>query len=177
METYCKLKELVEDDRFSEKRANALEQICMSDIDPPIRDIIETFKETPYCFTIQSCHGHIIEQGDGNQVKRIEPESGLPENGLYQIAYVTLVLENSAPGREFYQALSDVSRLDEKFIQWGGAHWFWETQGHCNSYVIQVAPHRFRHLDRFNMDRTEGRQWLKARALFFKELRGLLGLG
>ncbi|MDY6952142.1 MAG: hypothetical protein SWE60_11565 [Thermodesulfobacteriota bacterium] len=89
METFTDPKEMVEDPRFPEKRAKALKELRMSHIDPPIRDIIEGFKAMGHCFTIQSCHGHIIEERlDGEQFRRIEPELGLPGQGLYQIAYL-----------------------------------------------------------------------------------------
>ena len=42
METFSKPREMVEDDRFSEKRIRALKQLNMSEIGPPIRDIIST---------------------------------------------------------------------------------------------------------------------------------------
>jgi len=177
METFVNPKEMVEDDRFSEKRANAIRHLSMSDIDPPIRDIIQGFKGMRHCFTIQSCHGHIIKQiQGGDRFKRIDPESGLPGNGLYQIAYLALALEYSEAGRQLYHGLEDISLLDDDFIQFGSAGWFWHTQGFCNSFVIQVEPDRFRHLDRFKMDRGEARIWLKIRELFFGELRKLLGL-
>ena len=172
METFINSKEMVKDNRFSVKRAEALRHLSMSDIDPKIRDIIEVFAKMRHCFTIQSCQGHIIEQSTGkDRVKRIDPESELPASGLYQIAYLALVLENSKHGRNLYQVLADISKLNNDFIQLGSAKWFWTTKGFINSYVIQVEPFRFRHLDRFNMDCEDAGKWLEARELFFKELR------
>jgi hypothetical protein len=95
---------------------------------------------------------------------------------LYQLAYLALVLENSPPGRELYEALNDIALLDIEFIQWGSADWFWKTQGQCNSYVIQAEPYRYKDLDRFSMDREEARKWLDAKALLFGQVRELLGL-
>lgn len=149
----------------------------MSIIDPQIMDIIEGIMAVPHCFTLQSCYGHIIEQGtDGSRVKRIDPEPALPDNGLYQIAYLALVLENSESGRSLYQSLIDISLLDNNFIQFGSAEWFWKNEGFCNSYVIQVAPSGCRHLDRFNMSGEEAQKWLNSRALFFNELKKLFEL-
>jgi hypothetical protein len=176
METFTEPREMVEDLHFTQKRAKALKQLRMSHIDPPIRDIVEGFQAVPHCFTIQSCHGHIMERGPDGGLGRIEPELGLPNQGLYQIAYFALVLENSEAGRKWYQALADLSLLDHEYIQFGSADWFWNSLGFLNSYVIQVEPHRFRHLDRFSMDRQEAQKWLSAKGLLFSELRKLLGL-
>ena len=107
METFGKPRKMVEDERFSEKREQALKQLRISDIDPPISDIVKGFNEISWCFTLQSCHGHIIEQGPvENRVEKLEPESGLPESTLYQIAYAALVLENSGPGENSNSLLS-----------------------------------------------------------------------
>lgn len=172
METFTEPKEMVDDKRFFEKRARALKHLKMSTIDPPIRDIIEALTSIRHCFTVQSCHGHIVKQDPGGEViERIDPELELPETGLYQIAYLALVLENSDNGRKLYRILSDLSLLDAHFFQFGSADWFWKTRGFCNSYVIQVEPYRFRHLDWFTMDRKEAKEWLDARNLFFGELR------
>ncbi len=176
METFINPKKMIEDDSFSEKRRRTLGKLHISAIDPQIRDIIKGIEAVPYCYTVQSCHGHIIvESPDRSQVKRIDPESALPDNGLYQIAYLALVLENSESGRSLYQSMVDISLLDNDFIQFGSAEWFWKNQGFCNSYVIQVAPYRFRHLDRFNMSGAEAQKWLNSRELFLNEVKKRFG--
>lgn len=168
---------MIADDRFAQKRAGALKHLRMSHIDPPIRDIVKSFKGIRACFTLQCCHGHIIHQKPGSGKSAFkDPASRPPVSGLYQLAYVALVLENSLPGRELYRGLADISGPDEDFIQFGSADWFWETKEFCNSYVIQVCPRRFRHLDRFKMDAGEARRWLAARAFLFKALRKMVGL-
>ena len=130
METFTKPQKMVEDKRFFEKRTHALKHLRIPTIDPPIRDIIEALKSIRHCFTVQSCHGHIIKQDPGGEViERIDPELGLPETGLYQIAYLALVLEKSHNGRKLYRILSNLSLLDEHFFQFGSADWFWKTQG------------------------------------------------
>ena len=176
MDTFVEPRPMVENLYYSEKRAEMNSRLRMDDIDPSIQDIIVGFKRMPHCFTIQSCHGHIIEQSPNGGVTRIEPESRLPAKGLYQIAYLALVLDNSEPGRSLYQALSGMAGLDHEFIQFGSADWFWYNQKFVNSYVIQVEPYRFRHLDRFEMDRNEAEGWISARNVFFREIRKLLGI-
>ncbi len=174
METFINPKEMVADDDFPKKRADALRSLNIQTIDPQIRDIVEGIKDIPYCFTLQSCYGHIIEKSpDASQVNRIDPGPALPADALYQIAYFALVLENNESGRSLYQSLVDISHLDNDFIQFGSAEWFRENQGFCNSYVIQVAPYRCRNLDRFNMTSEEARKWCHARSLFLQELRYL----
>lgn len=177
METFIAAKEMVEDPSFEEKREKALKQFHMSEIDPQIRDVVNGFAQMEHCFTVQSCHGHIIEQDtDSKVIRRIDPEPELPETGCYQLAYLALVIENSVPGRELMRALAGLASEDEEFIQWGCAEWFWITQGHPNSYVIQVQPYRFRNLDRFTMEREEAETWLAARDRLFRKVRKILGL-
>lgn len=176
METFTSPKELVENDVFETERAKALARMDLSTIDYQIRGIIEAFKNMPYCFTLQSCYGHIIKQNPGSgHEKRIDPDPTSPAAGLYQIAYLALVLENCPAGHSLYLHLAEIPRLDPEFIQFGSAEWFWETQGFRNSYVIQVCPYRFRHFDRFAMFVEEARTWLSARELFFVELKKLCG--
>lgn len=162
METFIDPKEMIEEAGFSEIRAEILKNLHIPDIDPPIRDIIHTFRSFPHCVTIQCCHGHLLESSVDN------------DRGLYQIAYLALMLENSPKGREYYNRLAKIAQLDTEFIQWGSAEWFWDNQGLWNSYVIQAEPYRFRHLDRFLMNPSEAMQWHEARTMLFQELRKLL---
>ena len=153
---------MVEDTGFTETRAKILKRLRMSDIDPPIRDIVLAFRSLPYCVTVQSCHGHLLKPGTG---------SG---QGMYQIAYLALVIERTAQGRQLLKGPADIARLDTAFIQLGSAEWFWNDRGLRNSYVIQAEPLRFRHLDRFYMGPPEAVKWGAARTLLFQEVRRLL---
>ena len=174
METFIYPKEMVKDNAFMEKRSKEAAWLDLSTIDPQIKDIIKALQALPHCFSLQSCDGHIIEpRTDGGYLK-IDPDPESPATWLYQIAYLALVLENSPDGQTLYQHLAEIPRLDVDFIQFGSAEWFWNTQGFCNSYVIQVCPYKFRHLDRFTMSAEEAKKWINARDLFFHELKRLV---
>ena len=177
METFTAPIKMVEDSGFAHKRMQVLKGLTPGMIDPQILDVVQGFSRLPHAYTVQSCYGHLVHDGQaGRDAVMIDPGPDLPETGLYQIAYLAMVIENSGPGREFYERLAEIPKLNEKFYQWGSGTWFWENQGYLNSYVLQVEPIRFKHLDRFTMDRREAGEWLEARADFWGALRGLLGL-
>jgi hypothetical protein len=175
VETFVEPIEMVEESRFTQNRIKALGDLRPGEIDPQILDIVQDFLQLPHCYTVQSCCGHFVVPGDDGQgVTMLDPGPRPPETGLYQLAYVAVVIENSGPGRELYHRLSEFPKLSKAFIQWGSATWFWNEQGYLNSYVLQVEPVRFKHLDRFTMDEQEARDWLAARELFWTALRGML---
>jgi len=66
METFTKLKTLVDDPRYVEKREESLRKLQISTIDAPIVGIIEDGAKLPYCFTLQSCYGPFIHKNQQN---------------------------------------------------------------------------------------------------------------
>lgn len=168
---------MVEDGRFAASRMKALDDLNLKTLDHQLVDIVRGFSRYPHCYTVQSCYGHLVEPGpDGRSSSLIDPGFPPPRTGLYQLAYLTMVIENSVSGRALYEQLSQFPRMNASFFQWGSGTWFWRDQGLLNSYVLQVEPIRFRHFDRFPMDGNEARQWLEAREIFWNALRQLLFL-
>lgn len=71
-----------------------------------------------------------------------------------------------------YDDLSDIAGIDEPYIQFGCAEWFWERQ--INSYVLQVEPEQFKAQDRAEVDFQEALQVEAVRNAFFAQLRRLI---
>ena len=161
---------LVENPCFQEQRLKALGDLDLSVIDRPIVDIIKGLNTLPYCFTLQSCWGHFLYEGQGDK-NNTEP---LPETDNisqveYRIAYVALCIENSQAGRLFLEDLREISEIDRDYIQFGSAEWFWKRQ--VNSHALQVEPERFKTKDSLFVGYGEAVHIEEVRDFFFKELR------
>ena len=114
-----------------------------------IEDIIRDVNLLPYCYTLQSCYGHFLYQGQSN------PHSLTPlpvTNDItevdYRIAYIAMVIENSEEGRALLEDIKQLTDLNPYFIQFGCADWFWNQN--VNSYALQVEPkdHMYKPLGR-----------------------------
>ncbi|HPI92690.1 MAG TPA: hypothetical protein PK350_06125 [Deltaproteobacteria bacterium] len=116
----------------------------MSEIDEPIRDIIDAFGTMTCCFTLQSCWGHFLTSRSQDPLT-LEPLAASPSVRTveYRIAYLALCIENSDAGTELMEDLGRIVSLDPDYIQFGSAWWFWDRQ--INSYALQVEP--IRHAD------------------------------
>jgi tRNA(Phe) wybutosine-synthesizing methylase Tyw3 len=68
METFAEPKEMVENPRYFEQRQKSLSGLTDDKIDAPIIEIINGMNKLPYCFTIQSCHGHFLYSGQKDRV-------------------------------------------------------------------------------------------------------------
>ena len=142
-------------------------------IDLPIVNLINGFNDLPYCFTLQSCYGHFVYNGEMDR-HNLDP---LPVKGIaakveYRIAYVAFCIENSASGRSLFAALKEITIIDPKNIQFCCAEWFWKKQ--INSYALQVEPDRFRSKDTAIIDFKEALHIEKTRNTFFVRLYELL---
>ena len=173
METFTKLKELVENPHYQAQRQKSLAGLSDGMIDVPIIELINAFNKLPYCFTLQSCYGHFIYDGQ-NDSDNLEP---LPITDTitrveYKIAYICLCTENSVLGRGLLEDLNDITAIDPENIQFCCAEWFWERQ--VNSYALQVQPDRFKHKDRAILDYGEALHIEKIRNDFFVQLQELL---
>jgi len=131
-------------------------------IDMPIIDLIKGFNKLPYCFTLQSCYGHFVYEGqkDANNLEPL-PASDTIANVEYRIAYIAFCIENSTSGRVFLEALKKITTIDPEHVQFCCAKWFWNRQ--VNSYALQVEPDRFKHQDTAVVDSKE--------ALFIEQIR------
>ena len=169
METFADLKDFVENPDYHEQRNESLRKIAMDTIDPPIVEIIDGFSKLPYCFTLQSCYGHFLYSGQKDE-KNIEllPASEDIAEVDYRIAYVALCIEDSDPGRELFNELSEVAAIDSEYIQFCCVDWFWKDQ--VNSYALQVEPERYKIKDRCSVSYQKALHIEKVRNQFFAEI-------
>ena len=63
METFTEPKELVENPRYKEQRHKSLLGLTNAVIDRPIIEIINSMNKLPHCFSMQSCYGHFLYDG------------------------------------------------------------------------------------------------------------------
>lgn len=172
METFTELKAFEKNPHFSSQRKKALNKLDLKNIDPPIQDIISNLSQLEYCFTLQSCYGHFVYQGQNNP-HCLDP---LPitdnlTSVEYRIAYVALCIENNPPGKVLFQHLQDIPALDPEYIQFGSAEWFWRQQ--VNTYALQVEPKIHMYNDTANVSYPEALHLEKTRNTFFLRLRQL----
>ena len=172
METFTEPKKLVKNPHYQDQRRKTLAHLSDEMIDGPIIELIDAFNKEPYCFTLQSCYGHFMHNGQ-NDFYNLQP---LPitdtiDRVEYKIAYICLCVENTERGLMLIKALNEISAIDPENIQFCCAEWFWKRQ--VNSYALQVQPDRFKHNDRAILDYKEALHIEKIRNVFFARLRGL----
>jgi hypothetical protein len=173
LETFTELKELVENPHYQKQKQKVLCDLTDDMIDTPIIDLINGFNKLPYCFTLQSCYGHFVYNGQ-KDTHNLEP---LPiKNTIakveYRIAYIAFCIENSLLGRELFAALKKITAIDPENVQFCCAEWFWKRQ--VNSYALQVEPDRLKGKDTAILDYKEALHIEKIRNEFFVWLYELL---
>ena len=173
METFTELKEFAENPHYQVQKQKSLYDLNDDMIDIPIIDLVNGYNKLSYCFTLQSCYGHFVYNGQ-KDFHNLEP---LPVTGAidkieYRIAYIALCIENSAAGRGLFETLKDVTSIDPENIQFCCAEWFWNKQ--INSYALQVEPDRFKCQDTVIIDCKEALHIEKIRNTFFIRLYELL---
>ena len=173
METFTELKELEENPHFQAQKQKTLRYLYDDIIDMPIIDLINGFNRLSYCFTLQSCYGHFVYNGQ-KDIHNLEP---LRVNGTitrveYRIAYIAFCIDNSGLGRELIESLKEIKAIDPENVQFCCAEWFWERQ--VNSYTLQVEPDRFKHKDTVIVDFKEALHIEKIRNEFFARLYDLI---
>ena len=173
METFTEPKELVENTHYQDQKQKSLTGIADSKIDDPIIELINGFNNLPYCFTLQSCYGHFIYNGQ-NDPHNLESLSltDTIDRVEYRIAYIAFCVENSVSGRGLLAALNGITDIDPENIQFCCAEWFWKRQ--VNSYALQVEPDRFKLQDRATLEYKEALNIEKRRNSFFYRLDELL---
>jgi hypothetical protein len=173
VETFIELKGLVENPHYQMQKQKILYDFNNDMIDPPLVDLINGFNKLPYCFTLQSCYGHFVYNGQKN-THNLDP---LPAKEIntkvqYRIAYVAFCIDNSASGRWLFNALKEITAIDSEYVQFCCAEWFWKRQ--VNSYALQVEPDRFKRQDTAIIDFKEALHIEKIRNTFFLRLSELL---
>jgi hypothetical protein len=176
LKTFTEPKELVENPHYQEQRQKTLSGLSDGMIDLPIIGLINDFNELPYCFTLQSCYGHFIYDGQ-NDPHNLEP---LPITDTiarveYRIAYIAFCIENSTPGKVLLEDLKEITTIDPENIQFCCAEWFWKRQ--INSYALQVAPDRFKRKDKTMLGYKKALDIERIRSAFFLRLENFLKNG
>jgi len=173
LETFTELKGLAENPHYHVQKSKILYDLNDDMIDMPIVDLINGFNKLSYCFTLQSCYGHFVYNGQ-KDTHNLDP---LPAKEIiaqveYRIAYVAFCIENSASGRGLFEALKEIAAIDPENVQFCCAEWFWKRQ--INSYALQVEPDRLKRKDTAIIDFKEALHIEKIRNTFFMRLYQLL---
>jgi hypothetical protein len=172
LETFTELKELAENLHYRVQKQKTLCDFTDDMIDTPIIDLINGFNKLSYCFTLQSCYGHFVYNGQ-EDTHNLEP---LPEKSTidkveYRIAYIAFCIENSHLGKELFWSFKEITAIDPKNVQFCCAEWFWKRQ--VNSYALQVEPDRFKRKDNAILDYKEALHIERIRIEFFARLAKL----
>jgi hypothetical protein len=173
LETFTELKELAENPHYQAQKQNILSTITDDMIDRPIIDLINGFNKLSYCFTLQSCYGHFVYNGQKDS-HNLEP---LPtrDNSTkveYRIAYIAFCIENSPLGKKLFEVFKEIPAINPENVQFCCAEWFWKMQ--INSYALQVEPDRFKRKDAAIVDFKEALHIEKIRNKFFIRLYEVL---
>ena len=106
METFARHRSLIENSDFAQQRRAALAAFSGDGIDSPIVELIRDLNTLPFCFTLQSCHGHFVYKGQVDPYNLAPlPLSGSVGKVEYRIAYVALCIDNSEDGKDFLSRL------------------------------------------------------------------------
>ena len=164
---------MVDNRCYQAQKLNSLLNLTDAMIDRPIIGLIHGVNKLPHCFTLQSCYGHFVYNGqmDPHNLRPLAI-SGSHRDVEYRIAYVAFCIDNSAPGRRFLEALKKLSVIDPDNVQVCCAGWFWKKQ--VNSYALQVVPDRFKHMDKAILDYSEALSIERIRKMFFSQLTELI---
>lgn len=172
METFAPPREFVEHAGYARNRERVMSSLDRADIDSPILDVVEAFARLPYCFTLQSCFGHFL--WDGQSDPRSLEAVPVRDVGAveYCIAYLALCIERSPAGARLRESLRAVETLDPEYVQFGSPDWFRDQ--HPNCYALQVEPARFQFRDRATIPHREALHVQAVRDRFFVRLREIV---
>ena len=173
METFTFPKTMVENPQFQLQKQRNFNFLENAAIDAPIIEHIKSFNQLPYCFTLQCCHGHFLYNGQqDSQNNDPLPISDSISKVEYRIAYIAFCVDFNDQGREFLDSLKKITSIDNEYIQFGCAEWFWERQ--VNSYAIQVEPNRYKFQDMAIIDYNEALKIQTVRNIFFDQLMEII---
>ena len=169
MQTYIEKKPLVNNPDFARQRETAIGKIDYNDIDTPIVELIRNIAKLKFCFTLQCCFGHFVYD-DQQNIHNIEPLKQIEGSCEieYRIAYIAFCVDYNKAGIELLAELEKIVNIDNDYIQFGCADWFWERQK--NSYVLQVQPKRLKDQDKMIVDIQEAYHLEFVKRKFFSRL-------
>jgi len=173
LETFTKIKRFKNNPNYDVQRQKSIDALNIGIIDKPIVNLIKWFVKLPYCFTLQSCYGHFVCDGqrNTNNIEKI-PMSKNFKSVEYRIAYIALCIQNSKSGKKLYEELSKVPQIDHKYIQFGCAEWLWKRQ--VNSFALQVEPERYSTKDNAFIEYEEALHIEIIRNKFFERLKDII---
>jgi hypothetical protein len=173
LETFTELKELVENPHYQVQKQKVLIDLTYDIIDTPIVALINGFNKLRYCFTMQSCYGHFVYNGqkDFHNLEPLPIKDTISEVE-YRIAYIVFCIENNLLGKELLESLKGITAIDPENVQFCCAEWFWKRQ--VNSYALQVEPDRLKRKDTAIIDFKEALLIEEIRNEFFIRLYELL---
>jgi hypothetical protein len=173
LETFTEPKELAENPNYQVQRQKIMHGLTDDMIDVPIIEIVNGFNKLPYCFTLQSCYGHFVYNGQNNphNIESLSIKDSVAKVE-YRIAYIAFCIENNPLGRELLASLKEITAIDPENIQLCCTEWFWKRQ--INSYALQVEPYRIKRKDTALVGFKEALQIEKLRNVFFIHLNELL---
>ncbi len=155
------------------QKQKSLSDLTDDMVDMPIIELINGYNKLPYCFTLQSCYGHFVYNGQ----KDTHGLESLPAKGIigtieYRIGYIAFCIENNHLGRKLFEVFKGIAAIDPENVQFCCVEWFWKRQ--VNSYVLQVEPDRFKHKDTARVGFKEALHIENIRNKFFFRLDELL---
>ena len=103
------IKSFVENQNFQSQRKDHLSRLDYSVVDKPIVNLIRNISDLEYCFTLQSCFGHFIYQGQNDEHNLISlPSNSVRGDITYRIAYIAISIENIERGKVLFSKLKDI---------------------------------------------------------------------
>jgi hypothetical protein len=171
--TFTSIKNPVANPAFRAQRRQALMQLDLATIDAPIVTLVSRFNELPYCFTLQSCCGHLLFAGqqDPHNVQSL-PRVKSTASVEHRIAYLALCIDRNDEGISLLTDLGEVPAIDPDYIQFGCGDWFWQRQ--VNSSALQVEPRRYQTRDAVCIEYEEALHIQAIRNAVFSAREGLL---
>ena len=172
METFSKARDFIEHPYYARDRSNVLSGLRLEDIDAPIRDIVTALGKLPQCFTLQSCYGHFVWDGqpDAHNLAVLPLLNQGPVR--YRIAYLALCIEKGDRGAYLRDRFAAIREIDDEYVQFGSPGWFWQQ---CpNSYALQVEPTRFGSQDEALLEHIEALHVQSVRDVLFQRVRDVL---
>lgn len=173
MNTFTQIKPLSKNPRFQQQRRSCLSTLDYAILDTPLTPVVAGFNALAYCFSLQSCFGHFLCNGQMDEHNLLPLPLG---HGIrtveYRIAYIAICIDSGDAGRALIEAIKRTVDIDPQNIQFGCAEWFWQRQ--INSYVLQVEPDRFKHQDRAILEYSEAVLIERVRDTLFSRLETML---
>jgi len=172
MKTFTETKPFTDNPDFQNQRQKKLKKLDFNSIDEPIVDIIRRISELDFCYTLQSCYGHFVYELQKDRYNTAPlPITHVPQQIDYRLAYIAVCLEINEKGKDLFKRLKRIQSIDQNYIQFGCADWFWGQQ--ANSFVLQVEPERFKYEDKIMVTHEEALHLEKIRNEFFIQLKNV----